>query len=188
MAASRRRSKKAREPAPPPFPLALPPLEQWAAVHTHPRAEKVVARFFQSKRIGFYLPMSSVRRAYEGRIRTSWVPLFPGYLFFDASVTDRHLVYGSRRVARVLRPDDPDALHVDLENLARAVETKPSFEPADVVGPPGTPVEVIAGPLAGVQGELVRRKGATGLVIRVTFIHQAVEVDIDAANVRAVGD
>lgn len=176
---------KRREPAPPPFPLELPELETWAALHTHPRAEKVVARFFAAKGIGFYLPMSLTRRTYEGRVRTSWIPLLPGYLFFDARVTDRSLVYGSRRVAKVLRPDDPIQLHEDLSNLSRAALARPTFEPAEI-GPPGTRVEVIAGPLQGVVGEYVRRQGRSGLILRVGFLHQAVEVAIDRELVRPV--
>jgi len=45
-------------------------------------------------------------------------------------------------------------------------------------------VEVIRGPLAGIRGQLIRRAGAHGLVIRVHLIQQAAAVHIDMTEVR----
>ena len=47
-------------------------------------------------------------------------------------------------------------------------------------------VEVVHGPLKGVIGRLVRKSAQARLVSRVDLIGQAVSVEVDAADVRAV--
>ena len=50
----------------------------------------------------------------------------------------------------------------------------------------GMEVEVVRGPLRGVQGRLVRKNRSARLVITVTLIRQGASVEIDAADVAAV--
>jgi transcription antitermination factor NusG len=50
----------------------------------------------------------------------------------------------------------------------------------------GSRVEVIAGPLKGIQGILVEKRGRFRFVIQVDLIRQAVSVEIDASDVRPV--
>lgn len=175
-------------PKRPPMPAAPPPLPDvslWAAIHTQPRAEKVVAEYLAKKRIPHYLPVTLSRRQYGARIRDSWIPLFPGYLFYDRDAVDRKIVYASRKVSKILVPDDPTRLQTDLRNVATALEAKPDLARTEITTP-GTPVEIVSGPMMGVRGEMVRRKSETLLVLRVDFIHQGVEVAIDEALVRAL--
>lgn len=48
----------------------------------------------------------------------------------------------------------------------------------------GTRVEVIVGPLKGIQGILVEKRGKFRFVLQVDLIRQAVSVEIDASDVR----
>ena len=50
----------------------------------------------------------------------------------------------------------------------------------------GMEVEVVRGPLRGVQGRLIRKNRSARLVIAVTLIRQGASVEIDAADVVAV--
>jgi transcription antitermination factor NusG len=47
-------------------------------------------------------------------------------------------------------------------------------------------VEVVAGPLKGVSGRLVRKGSQARLVLAVNLIGQAVSVEVDAADVKAL--
>jgi hypothetical protein len=53
-------------------------------------------------------------------------------------------------------------------------------------GVAGTPVHVQRGPLKGVFGELVRYSAGSRLIVRVSFIGKAVELEIDEAFVEKV--
>jgi transcription antitermination factor NusG len=48
----------------------------------------------------------------------------------------------------------------------------------------GRRVEIIAGPLKGIVGILVQKKGRFRFVLQVDLIRQAVSVEIDASDVR----
>jgi hypothetical protein len=50
----------------------------------------------------------------------------------------------------------------------------------------GTPVRVVAGPMTGLCGELVRVKGTCRLIVRVSFIGKGAELEIDEALVEPI--
>lgn len=170
--------------APPPSPL-LPAAGHWAALQTRARAEKVVAAWLVKEGATPYLPLARSRRVYGARVRESWVPLFPGYVFYDAAAYDGRRALRSHKVAHVLRPPTPDGLGPDLENVSRALVVQPELRLGRPIVEPGTWVEVVHGPLAGTRGRLVRREGAAVLVLAIDFIGFAAEVTIDEAFVRA---
>jgi len=163
----------------------LPEARSWAAIHTKPRCEKVVAQFLRARAVPVFLPTVLRRRNYGARRRASDLPMFPGYLFYDAGAIDRLQVFDSRRVAEILLPCDARELERDLKSLAGALAARQS-PVACALGPPGTRVEVVEGPLAGVQGELVRAGGRCSLVLRVHFLGFAAELTVNEAHVRPV--
>jgi len=165
------------------LPLALPEVDVWAALHTKARCEKVVNDYLHALQVPVFLPLATNRRVYGQRIRVSRLPLFPGYVFFDPTVIENKRVFECRKVAQVLNPTDPGELKRDLESLFRVLSVDDRARRIDKY-PPGTPVEVVAGPMKGVTGTLVRIDDETRLVIRVHFIGAAAELVIDEAFVR----
>lgn len=172
-------------PPPPPVPCALPPAAHWAAMHTRARAEKVVAEWVQHEGGTAWIPLARSRRVYGARVRESWVPLFPGYVFYDSATYDGRRAYRSQRVAAVLVPPLPEVLGDDLQNVARALAATPDLRPGEAPLEPGQAVQVVSGPLEGTRGRLLRREGQTVLVIAVSFLGFGAEVTIDEAWVRA---
>jgi len=165
--------------------LLLPEVDVWAAAHSNARSEKVVARDLERQGATVYLPLRKHRRVYIKRVRESWIPLFPGYVFYDYESLDRRYVYDTHRVCNILVPDEPSVLRTDLENVARALYVQPELEPAEEI-PPGTPVRVTGGALQGMEGVMVRTRKITTLVILVHFINFGAEVTIDAALVEPI--
>ena len=106
-----------RQDAAPPLPRA----KEWAAAHTKPRCEKVVARYLGDRGVPVFLPVVQNRRTYGARVRVSELPLFPGYVFFDHAAVEQREVYESGRVVGILVPPNPGHLHDDLRNLAVAL-------------------------------------------------------------------
>ncbi len=167
--------------------LLLPAVRVWAVAHTKARSEKIVASFLHRKGVEHYLPVVLNRRRYGARVRDSWIPLFPGYVFYDFEGIERPRVFDTRKVAKILVPDHPVQLAHDLANLAAALAVEPEMKRREL-GPPGTLVEVIAGPLEGRQGRLVRQDSGTMLVIAVDFIGFGAEVAIDESCLQPVVD
>lgn len=162
----------------------LPVAERWGVARTHARAEKVLHRWLSDREIPSFLPLSPNRKVYGRRIRTSEVPLFSGYVFFDLATCPRQNIFQSRKVAQILEPPDPGALRGELERLARAMQSGEPLRPSRFKA--GTPVQVMRGPLKGLEGEFVRTETLSFLILRVSFLGHSAELRIDEAYVEPI--
>ena len=161
----------------------LPDINSWAVIHTHARCEKVVAEFLKSRGVIYFLPLLKKRRQYGRHIRESQIPMFSGYLFYDYNGITRREILKTNRVAQIIEPVNKEQLKKELENIDRAISSNTLLEPSDF-NTPGVMVVVTGGPLEGVEGEFVRKKNKTKLVIKVHILGQAIETDIDEALVK----
>jgi transcription antitermination factor NusG len=162
--------------------LQLPSVTWWGTLHTFPRAEKVVCEYLAKRSVPYFLPTVKKTRRYQSRIRVSHLPLFPGYVFYDAQAIPRNEVFESRRIVGVLDAQDQGELRNDLQNLALALSKDDALCSARY-GEVGKPVLVVRGKLKGLRGEIVRIESATRLLIRVHFIGQAACLAIDESMV-----
>lgn len=60
---------------------------RWTAVMTKPRCEKAVARYCTGFKITNYLPLRRRVERYQRRTVTTWLPMFPGYVFVQHDPT-----------------------------------------------------------------------------------------------------
>ena len=63
--------------------------DQWYALRTRPRFEKLVSRQLRGKGYDEYLPVNKSRRCSSGRIGTAEMPIFAGYTFCKFHIQDR---------------------------------------------------------------------------------------------------
>lgn len=157
----------------------------WAVARTKARAEKALAEYLTARSVPTFVPLLVSRRVYGRSVRHSQLPLFPGYVFFDDFAISRSSLFESRKVADVLRPPDPNELRRELANLALALQADSGMR-ATIFGMAGAAVQVVRGPLKGVVGELVRLQNENRLVVRVSFLGKAAELEIDEAFVERV--
>ncbi|MFA6034241.1 MAG: transcription termination/antitermination NusG family protein [Myxococcota bacterium] len=170
--------KKAEITAPKP----LPDIEQWAVAWTKSRAEKALCEYLQNRSVTCYLPLVKKRRVHGRHIRFSMVPLFPGYVFFNREAMERPAIFASHKVVKVIFADDSEKLRRELVNISLALDSNQALKSSQFALK-GTPVRVVEGPFANLEGEFVRRRGKTVLIIKVTLLSRAVEMEIDEAMV-----
>ena len=163
----------------------LPDVSAWGVAHTKSRCEKALAEYLVKRDVPHFLPLVTKRRVYGRRKRTSHMPLFPGYVFFDRLVLPRTEIFESRRVAEILVPSDDLELCHELRQLATALQADESLRETRF-GQVGRKVLVARGPLKGLQGEIARVNGGTALILRVSFLGRAVELGIDEAFVEPI--
>jgi len=164
----------------------LPPAQMWAAIHTRPRCEGKVEKRLKFKQIPVFLPVKNTVRTYGVRVRKSRLPLFTGYLFYDQTKIDRIDVIRTYGVVRIVETKDPSRLALELDSIARVLAVEGLEVKRHEWGPPGTPVEVFAGPMIGCRGELMRVAKGTRLVLKVGFLGAGIEVSIDESVVREI--
>jgi len=153
----------------------------WWVAHTKSRNEKALAHNLVRKNISYFLPMIWKLTRHRGRKFRSLLPLFSGYLFFCGRENQRLELLRTNRVANIIEVADQDKLICELTQIERALRTGEPVVPHRYIKK-GRLCRVVAGPLAGLQGIVIRTKNATKLLLKIDMLGQAasLEVDIDA--------
>src|SRR6266699_3972047 len=161
--------------------------EHWYAAYTCANHEKRVAAELQARAVEQFLPLySSVRRWKDRRVNLE-LPLFPGYGFVRLALRDRLRVVQIPSVVRLVGFNGlpaalPDAeMEIMRSGLSQSLRAKP--HPFLTVG---RRVRITAGPFAGLEGVLKRRKSSLRVVVSLELLQRSVAVDVDAADVRPV--
>jgi transcriptional antiterminator RfaH len=151
---------------------------RWLALYTKARQEKALARELLKYCVPFYLPLVRKTSVLRGRKRTSWAPLFGGYVFLYASEEERVRALTTNRISRVLMVEDPDQLLFDLRQLRQLIAVGAPLTIESRFGP-GQRVRVRQGAFAGLEGTVRKRRGETRLLVSINFLQQGASVEID---------
>lgn len=161
----------------------------WYALYTRSRFEKKMLGELTDRGIEVFLPMREILSRWKDRKKRIWVPLFAGYIFVNHIDTPENRfrvlnIPGAVRFVGLEGHADPIP-EEQIQYVRRFLESSISIDPYPYMQV-GTRVEVIAGPLKGIQGILVEKRGRFRFVIQVDLIRQAVSVEIDASDVKPV--
>lgn len=160
----------------------------WHVLWTHSHSEQLVCDQLSAKGFHPFLPQIEVWSVRAGRRRLINAPMFPGYLFLnDAVDKQRHIeVCKARGLARILGEGwdrlavVPDAEIAAIRQLAAS--RVPVF--AHPYLREGRRVRIVSGPLADVEGILVKARPEKGvLVLSVHILQRSVAVEVDSAQV-----
>jgi transcription antitermination factor NusG len=161
----------------------------WYALYTRSRFEKKLLTELNGRSVDVFLPMREVLSRWKDRKKRIWVPLFPGYIFvhhLDTPANRYRILNLPGAVRFVGREGGADEIPEDqIDAIRTFLEASIAVDPYPYLRV-GERVEVIAGPLKGIQGLLVKKKGRFRFVLQVDLIRQAVSVEIDASDVRPV--
>jgi transcriptional antiterminator RfaH len=160
---------------------------QWWVLHVKPRAEKSLARKCFKARTCFFLPQYLRERRPDRRGKDSYLPLFPGYLFLRGSERDRLVALETNLVVSVLSVPNQRELVEDLKRIQRLVDSGLPVFPAEKLEP-GTLVAIVEGPLAGLEGTVIRRKNKMTLTLKVSFLQQGASVEMEDWMVEPILD
>ncbi|MGA2261503.1 MAG: UpxY family transcription antiterminator [Acidobacteriota bacterium] len=164
-------------------------LPAWYALYTRSRFEKKLMSELSDRSIEVFLPMREVLSRWKDRKKIIWIPLFPGYIFVHQVDTpaNRYRVLNVPGAVRFVgfNSQTVPIPQEQIDGVRRFLEANLAVDPYPYMTI-GRRVEVIAGPLKGIQGKLVQKKGRFRFVIQVDLIRQAVSVEIDASDVRPI--
>jgi transcriptional antiterminator RfaH len=158
---------------------------QWWVLHTRPRAEKSLARRLRKRRVAHFLPLYHREWRAESRLRSSYLPLFPGYLFVYGDYQARLFALETNLVVRTLEVKDQEQLTGDLRRVYKLVESGSPLAPEDRLVP-GSPVEIISGPFAGMAGKILRRGKKLHFFVEVHLLQQGVSVEMESWMFQAI--
>jgi transcription antitermination factor NusG len=153
-------------------------LDRWWVLHTRPRAEKALARQFLARGLAFFLPVHHRQWQTRGRLQTSYLPLFPGYVFLRGNEEARVAALTTNLVANVLCEADQKRLEADLRGINALINSGSRLTPEACVKP-GTPVTLTAGPFAGLEGKVLGQGKNLRFFVEVQLLQRGVSVEIE---------
>ena len=153
---------------------------KWYAIYTRPRYEKRIYEQLKNQGIEAFLPLQTTIRQWSDRRKKVSEPLFNCYLFVNITLKDYYHVLNADGVVRFITCEGK-AVSIP-ENQIRLIRNLLGME-YDVtvtheIFPTGTLVEIKAGPLIGLIGELVEYAGRKRVIIRIDEICKSIWVNV----------
>ncbi len=163
--------------------------QNWYALHTRSRHERLVAQRLTEQGVETFLPIETEEHRWSDRKKTVQLPLFSCYVFarFVAASSDRLQVLriggvlglvGSQGVGTPIPDEEVDAVRTLVEGA-----TPWSPYPFLKIG---QRVRIRGGALEGMEGILVSRNGNQTLVISVDAIQRSLAVRVEGYQVEAI--
>jgi len=159
----------------------------WYAAYTIARHEKSVALQMEGCGIDHFLPLYRSIHRWKDRRKQVELPLFPSYVFVRLVLKDRLQVLRLPGVVQLIscngKPVSLPAVEIEaLRNWGR----NHSLEPCPYLNV-GSRVRVHRGPLAGMEGILVRRKEKLRVVLSIDLIARSVAAEVDETDIDPLG-
>ena len=161
---------------------------RWFALWTHSHCEQLVRDQLSAKGFDAFLPTIRDWSRRGGVRRLISRPMFPSYLFVHHSMDKLSYIeiMKSNGLVKILgeRWDNlaaiPDA---EVDAIRQLTTSELSLTPYPFLRD-GQRVRIVEGPLAGVEGILVRSRPNRGLlVLSVELLHRSVAVEVDCGAV-----
>jgi transcription termination/antitermination protein NusG len=161
----------------------------WFAVQVRPKYEFITATILRNKGYEEFVPSYRSVRQWSDRRKEITAPLFPGYVFcrFNAEICAP--VVTTPGVIRILGTANRSAQIEDseIEAIQMAVASGLNLLPFPYINV-GDRVCIKEGPMAGLQGILIRCNNRHRFILSVDLIQNSLAVEIDESEIVKMND
>ena len=157
--------------------------KKWYAVYTRPRSEKLVYSRLLKEGVEAYLPLQKTLRVWTDRKKMVEKPLLSSYVFVKTTKKGFPVIFRTEGIVKFVTFESIpvsipqrqiDVLRLLIDSEAEMEVTGEKFEKGDSV-------EVIAGALTGLTGELINVNGSKRVIVRIDKLDQNILLKIPAA-------
>lgn len=155
-------------------------IRKWYPVYTHARAEKKAFEALLKKGIEAYLPLN--RQLKQWSDRRKWVeePLIKSYLFVNITEQEQMEVLMTKGITRFIYfsgkiTSMPSS---QIDNLKLLMASPYEVEVTEENLQPGERIIIKAGPLKGLQGEIVSHRSQKQLLLRLDNMGLSILVQV----------
>jgi transcription antitermination factor NusG len=162
------------------------PAQEWFALMVKPRFEKSTSTLLRQKGYEEFLPLTAEARSWSDRVKTVQLPLFPRYVFCCFNSHQQGPILNTPGVQRIVgfgMGPTPIPDH-EINSLRKLMESGSSPAVCDYIAD-GEWVLVREGPLAGMEGLLVKAKGSCRVVVSIHLLQRSVYVEVDRTAIVA---
>ena len=162
-------------------------IPRWFAVLTMPRHEKSAVQHLGLRGIEHFLPVYQKISRWRNRQTVQvMLPLFPRYVFVQVDHTQYLSVLQTPGVVRIVGSRTEPTPVSDLEmQFLRSETGKSKVEPYPDIAV-GQRVCIKTGPMAGIEGILVRQQNGSRFVLTLSVIQQSVSIEVSAEQLKVL--
>lgn len=161
--------------------------KRWFAIFTVHQHEQKVAERLRYREIESFVPTYTEERVWKDRHKKLLtLPLFPTYVFARLDRRDYVRVLESASVRRIVGDSrGPVALSDEEVEFLRSDRIQSQIRPYKGLVM-GKRARIRSGPMAGVEGVLIRQENGWHFVVSVALINQHAEIRVPATNLEAL--
>jgi transcription antitermination factor NusG len=161
----------------------------WYALHTRSRHEKRIAERLGSQALETFLPVHHTKHIWKNGVHAEVdLPMFPCYLFARASIHNRVRLLQQPGVLGFAASTSRPTIIPDEEiSVLRVAINSLNAEPHPYLRN-GDEVRIVAGPLAGMEGILMRRKQEYRVVLSIEAIMRSIVVEVSEFEIEPKGE
>lgn len=158
-------------------------LKKWYPVYTNPRAEKKAYEALLARELEAYLPLQ--RQLKQWSDRKKWVeePFIKSYLFVRIREHEQAEVLQTKGVARFIYFSGKIASMPDrqIEELRLLMASPYELEITEENLQPGEKIIIKAGPLKGLEGEVIASRSQKQLILRLENLGYSIIIHVAAS-------
>jgi transcriptional antiterminator RfaH len=161
---------------------------KWYAIYTNPRAEKQVHTRLLEEEVESFLPLQKTYRQWSDRKKLVEKPLLSSYVFVKVIPKEFPKVYKTNGVVKFVSFEGkPVAIpQKQIDNLKLLINSDAEIEVTSEKFVKGDNVEVVAGSLIGLTGELINIGKQKRVIIRIDKLEQNIVVTIPVTFLRKI--
>ncbi len=162
--------------------------KNWYALYCRSRAEKKTNELLTASGIESYLPL--IRTLKQWSDRKKWVeePLFRSYIFVRISPPEYYEVLNVPGVVRYIFFEGK-AVAIppqQIEAIRQFIVSGDELPDVDLDLSTGSKVNIVAGPMKGINGELQEIMGKKKVRIEIDGLGQSIFLELPASHIRAL--
>lgn len=166
-------------------------MEHWKVLYVGSRKEKSVAELLGREGIEYYLPLIKKMRQWSDRKKMVEMPLFNSYVFVRPTAMQRDKALQVPGVVKYLRYNDGDAQVRENEielirTLISGGRDMSSFDDGQQFSA-GEEIEVISGPMKGLQGLVMHNSSGQYLKIQFSGMGNGLNVFVMKGEIKKIG-
>jgi len=161
--------------------------QYWYALYTRPRNEKKIDGELNKLGLNTFLPVKTITKLWSDRKKVIKEPLFPSYVFVYANLKERLMALQPRGVIRMVSFNgQPTRIPEDQINAVRRIIESGQTPVVHPYFAKGDKVQIVSGPLAGLEGFVIEHRGTSHLIMSIDCIRQSLSVRIDSGNLKLI--
>jgi transcription antitermination factor NusG len=152
---------------------------QWHVVYTRPQSERKVASSIEEMGMESYLPLHKVIRRWSDRRKKMEIPLFPNYVFVKVDRVKRMSLYNIKELVNFVAIDKKPVIIAEKEIVTiKRVLGEEVMVSSEEYFQEGVIVRMTHGPLAGLEGLVVKKNSNARLVIKIDGLMKAFSFNV----------